>query len=369
LPREIFRQVFPWVSGFSNFALPVVILLGLALIWKYKKNARHYPFVFVLAFCAQLFAEHITVGNIIFILGMLVYSWFVEKKRDFALLWAAAGFVAGGVLMFSHAAYTAQGAGGAHAMPTGFPQMLQNAQINFVNELTPAIFSAHLLLALPLCILCIYLIKGNESFLSRGLRYYFMLYAAWGIVRLLSGNVLWNLQIFRRVEALMVVGFVLALGLCFFKFIECGEAKRRLLTGWFALLCLNAPLMLVNPIGPRCFFISYIILALMALRLYAYLRERQYLAPFPKQARAALLGAVCAMTALLFIVYGVTFLNYRERAHELRTALEQNAPVVYVRMLTFPSFVWTGEPADEYFQLIYRRFHGIPNEVELILRR
>jgi cytochrome bd-type quinol oxidase subunit 2 len=270
--------------------------------------------------------------------------------------------------MFQHPAYTAAGSGGAHAMP-GVSEMIRNAGINYKNELVPVLFACYLQLVLPVCAVCAALVrthKRGKSLAGRLLFLYFVLFGAYGAARLISLNALWRIQLVRTMEGLMVAGFFAAIAVCAVWFIDSKACRERVMACWTALAALNAPLMLANPIGERCFLISYILLLLMGLALFGYARETGMFAGAYEKARPALLAASACMLAVLFTVYGVTFMNYRERERVMRHHLELGSGTIPVRTLMFSEYVWTGNPTNDYFKKIYKWYHELPEEVELV---
>lgn len=103
---EIFSQVFSWTSGFQNYVPSLALMiLGLHLV-KISCSAKGISVVlfstvaFLIGVSMQLYVEHSTVINLVFLLCILIYLVLKHKSVSPALASFIVGAVIGAALIF-----------------------------------------------------------------------------------------------------------------------------------------------------------------------------------------------------------------------------------------------------------------------------
>ena len=96
LPREMFRQIYPWSAGFFNYLPPVLLTLGaFSLLEKTLDDRRESPLrcaaLLFLGFMGQLFMENNTVYAVL--AGGFLSVWCGPRERSrppprCAIFWA-----------------------------------------------------------------------------------------------------------------------------------------------------------------------------------------------------------------------------------------------------------------------------------------
>ena len=121
LPREMFREIYPWAAGFFNYVPPVCLTLGFFIIAERiftDENPKHGGVMcaaaFVLGFCGQLFIEHNTVYSLAAGIVLVLWYYIRKKKLSPALLLYLAGAVLGAALLFASPSYRGISDGGAY---------------------------------------------------------------------------------------------------------------------------------------------------------------------------------------------------------------------------------------------------------------
>jgi len=149
----------------------------------------------------------------------------------------------------------------------------------------------------------------------------------------------------------------------------CVDCKKTKSKAMFLLLCipmLIAPLMLVSPIGPRCFFPPYLMLMGICVLLFSYLQDKLSIDAVAVKRTGVMLLSVCAvMLSFLFGVYGV--INwYDERRNELaKKQTDAGFKTVVMYYLPYTYYVWNADPDVEPWEDHYKQFHGIDEDVKL----
>ena len=207
LPGPLFIQDFAWTTAFLNYQVPVLLLLCLVyLVFYAKKHAGWLIAIAVLGFAAQLFVEHYTL----FALAVSAYTLVRRKYRPFfraALVWFCSA-VAGAALMFSNSNYLRafRGEKGYQTVSTDYVAGLLRVVGSFAVACLPILIT--------MVVLLILLHRRNPAAFAK-------------IPRSRAGG---------SCAAILVI--------------------------------LNTPLILVFPMGPRCFSLSAVILLLVTHKLF-----------------------------------------------------------------------------------------------------
>lgn len=146
------------------------------------------------------------------------------------------------------------------------------------------------------------------------------------------------------------------------------EKERRL---WMVLpgLCIPimvAPLLFVTPIGPRCFYGSYLMMMLYACRLF----NEILIKPSQKEhvvSKSLLKNSLVAFCLACFAVFFSIFLPI----HKLDNARNQYAQAqvkdgeTTIIFTAFPdtTFLWCAEPQTDPWITRYKLFYQLPDEI------
>ena len=207
IPGPLFIQDFAWTTAFLNYQAPVLLLLCLAyLVFYAQKRAGWLIVIAILGFAAQLFMEHYTL----FALAVSTYTMVRRGYRAFhprTLVWFCSAAL-GAALMFSNGNYLR-----AFRGQKGY----QTVSLNFFEGFLRAMGSfavACLPILITIAVLLILLRRRNPGAFAKLPR---------------------------------------------------SPAVRRCIV---LLAVLNAPLILVFPMGPRCFSLTGALLLLMTHKLF-----------------------------------------------------------------------------------------------------
>ena len=429
-PYGIYSQVLAWGAGFANYVPPVAGMLVLWLMMD-RRGGQALPALFLIAFGSQLFAEPVTVyflffGATLVLDGVIWYRKTGEipekraavRRRLISSLWMFFGFVAGAALMFSDSGYRQVGGDGRAV--TG-ENMVRNLAIIasevVVNHpiLTPLL--SLFLVAAAFCSIRSAAshrsvasrtgAKGSDRFLLRA-----MVWLLWIVLTALliplhkflfeSNALVITDQLFAYENINIAVGAAVAviwIGLlalwsagtwqempsdgeetangidgCRFSYLH--SVRGRL---WFwvgSLVIANGPLLILYPIKSRHFFLSYIILCLVALELYGWLARRGVPADHPAIVWLMRAATVACCVGLLF-VYHENDRVHQERMDYAEAQIAQGAEEVTLPLLPYRAFVtnegtskgdisyvcYREEPWDVKFRFVlWKDWEGYENE-------
>ena len=140
-------------------------------------------------------------------------------------------------------------------------------------------------------------------------------------------------------------------------------AKLRILFLMVSIPVLLAPLMVVNPIGPRCFFAPYWMLMTVCVLLLTYVMEWM-----PLSAAMRKLALIVALvTSVAMVVHFTGVYTTIHRVEQLRNTYvqkqaEAGCQEIVICRLPRNAYVWCGDPVDPWDER-YKRLYNINQEV------
>lgn len=343
LPRAMFCQIYPWAAGFFNYVPPVVMLLACLLLVRPVLEGRTLEerpirgaLLFLLGFGQQLFIENNTLCALWAAFVLLAWYRLEQKRWSPCLLALLTGCVLGAALLFTSPSYRAVGTeGGAYqsGLAGGLSGLMAAAQRNlpevaryFILD-CPVLYWSLTALALllwrrsggkhrPLDLLLAGLLALSWAGLAYGKRYPISVAALWALLLTVA---LWRWTPGR-------------------------SARAWALFLWAGAFVAAGPLLFVNPIGPRCLFLSYVLLLAAAGTLLHALE--------PERLPALLTGLVPAVLAAA--VLGVCFSVYLplhqvelERTELLERAVASGASEVVLPPYDHSGWLWDADNAPK----------------------
>lgn len=345
LPREMFRQIYPWSAGFFNYLPPVLLTLGaFSLLEKTLDDRRESPLrcaaLLLLAFTGQLFMETNTVYAVLAGGFLTVWVWAARKKPSPAAMCYFLGALLGAALLFASPSYRrVTEANAAYHLADGLSGLLLTAQENLSELLR------WLLTGCP----AVYLGFPVLAFLSRCRQKA----TVWDAppAALLCLGIIWII-FGLPVRAIAVLSWFSGAFWGAFRWLG-GRKRQRAVFYLASALAAAAPLAFVSPIGPRCFFVSYVFLLLAAT---------QFLSP------AGLWQRFCAgaLAAGVFIACLCIYLPIYRTA-QIREAAIARAMDLRQTQIVLPSFPHTEYLWDADTQKLCRTFYyETPGDIEFL---
>lgn len=386
MPRAVFKQSVVWSAGFSNYVPSAIISLGYVLLIKNVINKEKpvynkflFILTFILGFSGALFIENITLFNIC--LGFLVvfYTLIKFKKVYINHLSFLSGAITGAVWMFSNTAYASIFAGEDSYRDTpktldGITSTCIDHGCTIIDYLVKYNIAMCCIVFLLLFIITISFLKKSKKKISNilailtitvsaiSLLFVFCVDLVNVIPTIADSFPLLENDLLRIIISLM---FVLSV---FLIPIICIE-KERILGILIPLLCilvLVAPLIIVNPIGPRCFFCAYLFMMVFAVDLLGYIMK-----DFKVEGIACKL--IFSGVSLLAVVLSVLYINVFTSIHEYdakrnefaKIQSDNGASEVTICRLPNDSYVWMPHPHKKIWEKRYCLFYGLNEDVKI----
>lgn len=271
LPREMFREIYPWAAGYFNYVPSVVLLLagfvlaeGAFADESAKNRALRCAALFAVGFASQLFVENVTACTLC-AAGLASLLYLLRRRRlSVALACWLLGALAGAVLLLASPSYAAilHGSGSYEAgVSGGLAGLLASARENQAVVFRFLLADCPLLYGALSALLTAHFVRGKKRAADIVLLLCLLLSAA---ALPLRGR--FNLTD-SAVSALCLLWFLLA-ALGVLRWTR-GSIRARALFCLCMALCAALPLLFVSPIGPRCLYASYVLLLAVLLTLLA----------------------------------------------------------------------------------------------------
>ena len=374
MPLGIWRQSVVWLSGFVNYALGSVCLLvylrALKSEWlglfRRSVGVRRYLGVFVFGFVSQLFMEHITSYLLAAsFVSLVLYRLKFGKFSKYLICWFVA-FLSGAVFMLSNGAYRNAASGDPNYQQiggrSGVRSILHKLGDPISNDAVAQNFLVNLTIALLVCLLV-----ASVPTLSRRLKLVVL-----GLVTgfLALAYLPRDADTYRFMHSAFagipgIAAGLLLLTLCAVARYVIQDERRRiqLYLACASVVVLIGPLMFVEPIGPRCFYPTYLFFLLIVSLLLKELVERSgpgagtRIAPF-------LVVAVVALFVSQFAIYGIIHKKADERLAYVQAQVKNGATVVNVKRLPFKGYVHAPDPVGKW-GVRYKLFYHLPEKLQI----
>ncbi|MBQ8503579.1 MAG: hypothetical protein IJ491_04790 [Clostridia bacterium] len=385
MPRYMFLQSVVWTAGFSNYVPSAIISAGYLIIVKnitYKRAPEYHKFLFPVTFlmgvCGALFIENITLFNICLGVAVIFYTGIKFRKVYPAHVSFFIGSVSGALIMFSNSSYRniAKGADGYRTTASTAEDTMLMIEEHFHSIMENTVISNCLLcivISVLLVALTVRFVKNSDNKVKNAVS-----------VISATTNVICAALIFltdyfnhnevvgysfgymledkyqNKLALIFIVTLVIISVLC----IEKGY-KFRIMLPACCVPVVVAPLLVVNPIGPRCFFVSYLFTMMFAVALFGYVTRDIKINSF--NYKAAFYGLVVVVLVQLYFYIGIfhpVHVYDQKRNEFVQYQLEQGKKTVVVCDLPNKYYLWVSYLTDELWSERYKLFHKIDSDVQ-----
>lgn len=370
MPKEYFRQIIVNTSGFGNYVIPMV---GILLIINFhlncpKENKLFYGILlFIVGISNSLFVEHVTIYNILLSVYLLIYS-LVKKKDKISYFSYFFGSLVGTVLMFSNPIYTTSFVGADNYRSlTPFGKMLDKFFIIVSDS-----FYSNFLLVLFFIFLAFVLIKfiNKESKLNTVFsKISTLLITIFSVYYLLDyTNSSWVLFGSEEVE-FYFEGILTLLFYLNFIYLVCAstfikEDKYRLSLFLISFLIIMGPLLVVNPIGPRCYFNGYIFLILFIIQLLKILNDLKFITL--QKCTLIVCTAILLIILYYYNIYGMIYVESNKRIELINNEIKKGSQYVEFNNLPYMDYLHGAETCPEYNEKVFRIYYNIDDDIVFV---
>lgn len=376
LPREMFREVYAWRAGFFNYVPGICLLLAyFALIGalfagkRIKDTVGRVLACLILGIAVQLFVENLTVAVVLMAITVAVWHFLQNQKTvSWSTVAFTAGALAGALLMFSSPRYTAIADGNDSYRDFSFS--LSHIQKNYALISEYGISQNTLLLVLTgiLGLVLVYQHQRRDAARFRRLRVFNSL--CFGVVPvyfLAMNSILapggFSIAHSRKAWLCdMVMVALLAAALlstaCFL--VESRRERSQILFFTVFAAVLAGPLLVIDPVSPRCLYFTYIFWAVAVLSMTAAVCRQGGI-----ELSVLHIPLVC-LAAFVLGIHGYVYVKNMDAAQLRDAYIEQRmeAGDTTIQIPQYPYYDWVHNPQTGLnFRYYYKEESDIQFEI------
>lgn len=387
LPKQIFVQALVWTSGYTNYVPPILLnVLYMLLVRnifdeKTPKYHRLLPLAaFLIAFVGALFMENLTLYSLAMSFFVIAFCWIRFHQIYKVHVFHFAGVFFGAIVMFTNGAYLNIANNTDTYRSTALTKGILTTVKSHCEVITEQFFIYNLPMLLVISILCIVLTilymkncKENQK-----------VYVSWAaiFINILCLGILyskdefayWVLAVGNKKSAdytlmfMVLIAFVYCVAVLM-TVLFCVKDRMMMwkLVFWLvSIVILLAPLLVVNPIGPRNFFPPYVLLVMFCGTMLHYIQVEYGMSKSTELGISISAAAIgLAMFFFMVSIYGTIHSYDVKRAEYVRKQVELGCEEITVCKLPYTSYVWFGDPTTEPWGERFKLFYGIDKETKL----
>jgi len=347
----MFAQIYPWAAGFFNYLPPVVMLLACLELVRPVLEGRPLEespvrggALFLLGFGQQLFIENNTLYALCASFVLLAWYWLERRRWSPCLLALFLGCVLGAALLFVSPSYRLiAGEGGAYqsGLGGGLAGLIEAARVNLPEV------ARYFILDCPILYFGITLLVLAQAIP--------IAQPAWADWLLLAALPLGALAMYWATAMAAAVFWWLAITAALWRWLSDRSARAWALFLWLSAPVAAGPLLFVSPIGPRCLFLSYVLMLGAAGVLLRALAPERLPAPLTALGSVALAAAVFGFCIHIYLPLHQVEL---QRTRLLADALAAGEAEVALPAYDHGGWLWDADNAFKMEQYYYREAPG-----------
>ena len=382
MPRTLSRQVVVWTSGFTNYAVSsLIVLVYVQHSYRYwgrncnglsEKATHKYAQTagfFLLGAASTLIVEHITLYSLAIASCVLGVVWI--RFRGVVMQQAAylCGAVIGAVYMFSNSAYQtiASGNDGYRTIATGIASLISRAATNYLEVIQMEAYQRNIGLNVALFVVCFLLFRSIYKKLSPKIYTVLTICLAMMLLNLVYTISLSDLLALSAGMENCISGFLAVISLSSLSVFALTISRNQDNFGKIAfilasILFICTELLVVTPLGSRCFFITYILFVLLLLELAGLL-------PAAKPVHwieVSRYASIVVLLGMYFVILGCNCKVDRDRLKYVRDQVARGQAVIQIQNYPFESFLWCSVPQGDVWAPRYKLFYDLPEDITLI---
>lgn len=380
MPSQIFKQIYAWFAGFNNYATSALcVLIILFVIVKtvttkektLDRNSLVETIIFWFAcLTGQLLMENVTLYNMAMIAIAIVQYFVVYRKLNLKLLIGFVLTMIGAVMMFTNPNYMNILAGKTTYQQVKMHMtLMEKMRDSLFNVIT---FHGYFNIALfltALALLLIFVLYRSPQFIALKPLYKGLLTGAIAYFSVYKYFVYdaFHLELMTHLPWVSLLNFIaclmfvisIAIGVYFV-----GFSKEKLYTVYFSLasiIILNIPLLVVSPVGPRNFYLSYILWLIILLLI---LERCQWSEVKISWVTGIIASVACMMYLSAFSL--MTYVNHqRIEKIQYEVTHDSKKKEYVVEGLPFETYSQHATPISNRGAKLFKAYWHIPKDAKL----
>lgn len=293
LPSPFFRQTYAWSAGFFNYVVPVMVIIIYTYVVRnifvgteIQGSVPKVILCILLGICSQLFVENITIYTIIMAATLFIVDKVINKKTSKLTASYLIGTIIGAWIMFTSPVYgsLANKSDGYRTLPNSIAGLIDVFRDNY-QEFSKCLISNNyiLLISLSIGIITLIIIYGKSN--NKKINYLRIINIA--IILGIDVYYVCSTKFFSEyfniagslkamlLDVLICGIFFMVVLVSLIIFIKDKLYRNKSIFFWISAFLSVGPMLFVKPIGPRCFYISYIFMVIVLCLIKGYINSNK----------------------------------------------------------------------------------------------
>lgn len=383
MPVTLLRQAVVWTSGFANYTTSIFLTLiyicyvnNIYDTEKPKNSVIAALPLAVLGFANTLIVEHLTIYNVLLAIYVIIFTFIKFKKVYIQYVSYFIGTIAGTALMFSNSVYHSVVEGSDKYRTIGSEDgIIVKALKAYFGTIASEGFINNIVLNLFLigtCIVIWFMIKDRLSSKSKVFGTLSITAMVVSIAAMMAfavtSFILYKRGLNEHKLLLLAEGAVTAvyiLAFIIFLFVLPFDINRKLKL--FFILgstgCMIAPLLVVTPIGSRCFFAPYVMMLYLGMEFYS-LFDEDIKRKCDKISKAAIITAAVGLI-YLFYIYGTIAVSNNARIEKAQQDVQNGIEKIQIEELPYKEYVWCSDLDEKVWKRRFKLFYDIDKHIKI----
>lgn len=356
MPVNKFSQVIIWGSGFSNYMISTFLFISVYYLVKryYKKtNSKWYEKIglFSVTLLNSLVVENITVGTLMVLFVCNSIYFIKNKKVNVNLIIMFIGSIIGAVMMFIHPSYLNLLFGTTindRYIPQSSRSLIKTIKNNLFIQMFNLLINSNILLNGFIMFVFSYL------YLKKKIKNIKVLISFYLLTILIIIGCLFKFNIY----FMFVIDILYLINYFYLIYMACKFEKSI----WEIILLMVSvilPLVFIQPIGSRLFFLPYVLQIILLFRILDYNNVviKDYV----------WLKVIVAIIYILLLYMNIE--NYKceiERDNYIKDNLDSK--LIVIDDFKYSKYVWSGDIDSNYFGKYYDLYHGYDENIRYFVR-
>lgn len=356
MPINKFSQVIIWGSGFSNYMISTFLFISVYYLVKkyYKKtNSKWYEKIglFIVTLLNSLVVENITVGTLMVLFVCNLIYFIKNKKVNINLIIMFIGTIIGAVMMFIHPSYLNLLFGTTindRYIPQSSRSLIKTIKNNLFIQMFNLLINSNILLNGFTMFVFSYL------YLKKKIKNIKLLISFYLLTILIIIGCLFKFNIY----FMFVIDILYLINYFYLIYMACKFEKSI----WEIILLMVSvilPLVFIQPIGSRLFFLPYVLQIILLFRILDYnnvvIKDYVWV-------------KVIVVIIYILLLY-MNIENYKceiERDNYIKNNLDRK--LIVIDDFKYSKYIWSGKIDSNYFGRYYNLYHGYDENIRYFVR-
>lgn len=135
---------------------------------------------------------------------------------------------------------------------------------------------------------------------------------------------------------------------------------------YLSAVVVAGPLLMANPIGSRCFYVSYIFQVIAVLLILKSISAKIQINYFYAVVAA---GVACMVICFIYFWMFREIGRYNDvRSQIIDNAIKTNEKSIELPLLPYSDYFWTTEPQTERWEKRFKKFYGLSEDVTVVFQ-